>query len=54
MKSMVEPEKDGDPFEVPDADTMLRHLDPNAKPPHDVDGHYIGGSEELERFIARS
>jgi glutaredoxin-like protein len=35
-KMFIEPEKDGDPFEVSDADTMLKHLDPNAKPPHDV------------------
>jgi len=35
-KMFIEPEKDGDPFEVSDADTMLRHLDPNAKLPLDV------------------
>lgn len=35
-KSFVEPEVEGDPYQVSDADTMLRHLDPNAKPPHDV------------------
>ena len=35
-KMFIEPEKDGDPFEVSDADTMLKYLDPNAKPPHDV------------------
>jgi glutaredoxin-like protein len=35
-KMFIEPEKDGDPFEVSDADTMLRFLDPNAKAPHDV------------------
>ena len=35
-KMFIEPEKDGDPFEVSDADTMLKHLDPKAKPPHDV------------------
>jgi glutaredoxin-like protein len=101
-KMFIEPEKDGDPFEVSDADTMLRFLDPNAKAPHDVllftkpgcsfctkakrlltdkgwayeevpssprrlravsaksstpqvfvDGKYIGGSEELEAFLAR-
>jgi glutaredoxin-like protein len=32
----IEPEKEGDPFEVSDADTMLRYLDPNGEPPHDV------------------
>ncbi len=35
-KMFIEPEKDGDPFEVSDADTMLKHLDPNAKAPSDV------------------
>jgi glutaredoxin-like protein len=32
-KMFVEPEKEGDPFEVSDADTMLRYLNPDAKPP---------------------
>ncbi len=35
-KMFIEPEKDGDPFEVSDADTMLRYLAPDAKPPADV------------------
>jgi glutaredoxin-like protein len=35
-RMFIEPEVDGDPFQVSDADTMLRHLDPKAKPPHDV------------------
>ncbi len=35
-KMFIEPEKEGDPFEVSDADTMLRHLDPKAEAPHDV------------------
>ena len=35
-KMFLEPDKEGDPFEVSDADTMLKYLDPNAKPPHDV------------------
>jgi glutaredoxin-like protein len=101
-KMFIEPEKDGDPFEVSDADTMLKYLDPNARPPHDVlmftkpgcgfctkakklladkgwayeevassprnlravsgkastpqvfiDGQYVGGSEELETFLAK-
>jgi glutaredoxin-like protein len=101
-KMFIEPEKAGDPFEVSDADTMLKYLDPNAKPPHDVvlftkpgcsycakakkvladkgwpyeeiassprslravsgkgstpqvfvDGHYIGGSDELESYLAK-
>lgn len=36
VKMFIEPEKDGDPFEVSDADTMLKYIDPNAKAPHDV------------------
>ena len=35
-KMFIEPDKDGDPFEVSDADTMLRYLDPGAKAPPDV------------------
>ncbi|HEU0036018.1 MAG TPA: glutathione peroxidase [Kofleriaceae bacterium] len=35
-KMFIEPEKEGDPYEVSDADTMLRYLDPKAQPPHDV------------------
>lgn len=35
-KMFIEPEVEGDPFEVSDADTMLKYLDPSAKPPHDV------------------
>ena len=35
-KMFIEPNKDGDPFEVSDADTMLKHVDPQAQPPHDV------------------
>ncbi len=35
-KMFIEPEKEGDPFEVSDADTMLKYLDPKAKAPHDV------------------
>jgi glutaredoxin-like protein len=35
-KMFIEPEKDGDPFEVSDADTMLRYLAPDAKPPADI------------------
>ncbi len=99
-KMFIEPEQEGDPFEVSDADTMLRYLDPSAKPPHDVllftkpgcsfcakarklldergwqydevpatprrlravsdkvttpqvfiDGHCIGGADELEKYL---
>ncbi|SCZ66491.1 glutathione peroxidase [Thiohalomonas denitrificans] len=35
-KMFIEPQKPGDPFEVSDADTMLAHINPNAKKPHDV------------------
>lgn len=35
-KMFIEPEVEGDPFQVSDADTMLRHLDPSAKAPRDV------------------
>jgi glutaredoxin-like protein len=32
-KMFIEPEKEGDPFEVSDADTMLRHVAPDLKAP---------------------
>src|SRR4051794_36237976 len=35
-KMFIEPEKQGDPFEVSDADTMLKYLDPKAQPPEPV------------------
>lgn len=35
-KMFIEPEVEGDPFDVSDADTMLKFLDPSAKPPRDV------------------
>jgi glutaredoxin-like protein len=35
-KLFVEPQKEGDPFEVSDADTMLAHVAPGAKKPDDV------------------
>lgn len=35
-KMFIEPEKPGDPFEVSDADTMLAHINPNAKKPDQV------------------
>jgi peroxiredoxin/glutaredoxin len=35
-KMFIEPDKEGDPFEVSDADTMLKYLDPKARAPHDV------------------
>lgn len=101
-KQFIEPEKEGDPFEVSDADTMLRYLDPQAKAPRDVvligragcahcarakklladkgwaydeieanprrlratsgkattpqifvDGEYVGGADELEKYLAK-
>ncbi len=36
QKMFIEPEKEGDPFEVSDAETMLRHINPNAKVPEPV------------------
>jgi glutaredoxin-like protein len=35
-KQFIEPEIEGDPFEVSDADTMLRHINPQAKAPASV------------------
>ena len=35
-KMFLEPQKPGDPFEVSDADTMLKHINPNAKKPDQV------------------
>jgi glutaredoxin-like protein len=35
-KQFIEPEIEGDPFEVSDADTMLRHINPKAKAPASV------------------
>ncbi len=35
-KMFVEPDRPGDPFEVSDADTMLRHLNPEAQPPQRI------------------
>jgi len=35
-KMFIEPQKPGDPFEVSDADTMLRYINPDAKTPEFV------------------
>lgn len=35
-KMFIEPDVEGDPFTVSDADTMLKFVDPSAKAPHDV------------------
>lgn len=35
-KMFIEPEEPGDPFRVSDADTMLRYLDPSARPPPSI------------------
>ena len=32
-KIFIEPDKEGDPFEVSDADTMLRYIKPDARKP---------------------
>lgn len=36
QKMFIEPEKDGDPFEVSDADTMLKYVAPTAKAPEAI------------------
>jgi glutaredoxin-like protein len=36
QEMFIEPQKEGDPFEVSDADTMLKHLSPTAKAPEPV------------------
>jgi glutaredoxin-like protein len=36
QEMFIEPERDGDPFEVSDADTMLKYLSPTAKAPEPV------------------
>ncbi len=35
-KMFIEPEKEGDPFEVSDADTMLKYIAPEAKAPEPI------------------
>jgi glutaredoxin-like protein len=35
-KMFIEPQQAGDPFEISDADTMLRYINPQAKPPDAV------------------
>jgi peroxiredoxin/glutaredoxin len=35
-KQFIEPDVPGDPYEVSDADTMLRHIAPKASEPHDI------------------
>lgn len=35
-KQFIEPQEPGDPFKVSDADTMLKHINPNAKKPDQV------------------
>lgn len=36
LKHFIEPDKEGDPFEVSDADTMLKYLDPEAGNPTSI------------------
>ena len=35
-KMFIEPDKEGDPFEVSDADTMLRYINPEAREPESI------------------
>lgn len=35
-KMFIEPEREGDPFEVSDADTMLRHINPQVRVPEPI------------------
>ena len=49
-KMFIEPEEPGDPFHVSDADTMLRHLDPEGQLPYDVSVFSREGCE----FCARA
>lgn len=35
-KQFIEPDVEGDPFEVSDADTMLKYINPNAKAPESI------------------
>jgi glutaredoxin-like protein len=35
-KMFIEPDEPGDPFQVSDADTMLKYLDPEGRLPYDV------------------
>ena len=51
-KLFVEPDKPGDPFEVSDADTMLRWLDPNAARPDEVAMFSREGCEFCARIKA--
>lgn len=36
VKHFIEPDKEGDPFEVSDADTMIKHINPNIELPKSV------------------
>lgn len=36
QKAFIEPDKEGDPFEVSDAETMLRYINPQAKIPEPI------------------
>jgi glutaredoxin-like protein len=36
QKMFIEPDKEGDPFEVSDADTMLRYINPDAHAPEPI------------------
>jgi glutaredoxin-like protein len=51
-KMFIEPDVEGDPFEVSDADTMLRYLDPDAKTAEDVSLFTRKGCRHCERAKA--
>jgi glutaredoxin-like protein len=48
-KMFIEPDIEGDPYEVSDADTMLRYLNPDAKPADDVSLFTREGCRHCER-----
>ena len=48
-KIFSEPDVEGDPYEVSDADTMLRHLDPAAKPAPQISLFTRKGCRHCER-----
>ncbi len=55
-KMFIEPEVEGDPFEVSDADTMLNHIDPQAKEPAAITiftkpgcGHCVRAKDALNK-----
>ena len=51
-KMFIEPEKEGDPFEVSDAETMLRYLTPDDPPPEPLTMFSKPGCEFCEKARA--